>query len=179
MLDQEIIYVQFVQQNEWYCFHLKVNCIALHCIPIELHFIVLCSLALAILSFWSGWGETKPSYYYFGKSNSSREISVYIYHHSISIRYRSKQWIMSSVIWIVKNFAERILLTKTTENSICQLQFSLKRKVGKTPGRAVEQEMLRKLLRGNAGVRRANWFAFMSSTNINKTSKYTKNGNSC
>ena len=55
-----------------------------------------------------------------------------------------------------EDFAEGILFTKTTENIICQLQFSLKRKVGKTPGRAVEQEMLRKLLRGNAGVRRAN-----------------------
>ena len=84
----------------------------LHYIPIELHFIVLYSLALAILSFWSGWRETKPSYYYFGKSNSSREISVYIHHHSISISYRSKRWNMSSVIWIVKILQKEFCLPK-------------------------------------------------------------------
>ena len=128
MLDQEIIYVQFVQQNEWYCFHLKVNCIALHCIPIELHFIVLCSLALAILSFWSGWRETKPSYYYFGKSNSSREISVYIHHHSISIRYRSKRWSMSSVIWIVKILQKEFCLRKQLKISFVNYNSALSQK---------------------------------------------------
>ena len=37
---------------------------------------VVYALALAILSFWLGCRETKPPYYQFGKSNSSRENPV-------------------------------------------------------------------------------------------------------